>query len=592
MRRPEVRRTPRRFSDAHTTFMTRAPSSPPRSELFTAIFSLRRAFFAVAAFSLCINLLMLVPSLYMLQIYDRVITSRNGMTLLMITLIMLLAYALLGILEWVRSRLLIGASLQFDEALKDRVFNAAFEAVLRGRGVNPAQALADLTQLRQFLGGNGLIAFFDAPWVPVFLVVITLLHPMLGLLSLVGGIVLFVLTLLTERLTHQPLSEANALGIQAGNYAGNTLRNAEVIEAMGMQARLRERWRSQHDKSLDLQELASDRAGSIGAVTRFTRIALQSLALGAGAWLVIDDKLGPGSMIAASILMGRALSPIEQVIGGWRNLTAARSSYTRLAALFAALPPRTAGLPLPRPVGHLLVDNVSAAAPNRDVPILKGIRFALAPGEILAIIGPSASGKSSLARLLVGVWPAAAGKVRLDGADVHDWNKLELGRHVGYMPQDVELFEGTIAANIARFAEPDPEKIVRAAQRAGIHEMILRFPTGYDTEIGVGGAFLSGGQRQRIGLARAIYDDPVLIVLDEPNSQLDETGEAALAQALAELRARGSTIAIVTHRPNVLGIADKLLLLRDGAQQMFGPRAEVLAALAKAMMPKKPELER
>jgi ATP-binding cassette subfamily C exporter for protease/lipase len=391
-----------------------------------------------------------------------------------------------------------------------------------------------------------------------------------------------VLTFITERTTQAPLSQANTLAVQANTFAGNSLRNAEVIEAMGMLGALRAHWRRRHEKSLALQRLASNRAGSIGAVTRCTRVSLQSLALGLGAWLVINEQLGAGGMFIASILTGRALSPIEQVIGAWRTLVGARSAYDRLATLLKTFPAATLAMPLPRPLGALSVEAVSAVAPNTQSVILKGISFSVAPAEIVAIIGPSASGKSSLARLLVGVWPAAAGKVRLDGADIHAWNKLELGRHVGYLPQDVELFEGSVADNIARFNTPDPEATVRAAQRAGVHEMILRLPRGYESEIGIGGSHLSGGQRQRIGLARALYGDPALVVLDEPNANLDETGELALIKAMQDLSAAGSTVLIIAHRSGIVAVADKLLVLREGMQQAFGPRADVIAALSRA----------
>jgi ATP-binding cassette subfamily C exporter for protease/lipase len=543
---------------------------------------MRRNFLAVAGFSFVINLLMLVPAVYMLQIYDRVLASRSEVTLLMITLIVLALYLLLGGMEWIRSQLLVRSSRQLDERLKDRVFAATFEGALRGMTGNPAQALLDLASVRQFLGGNGLFAFFDAPWVPIFLAVIALLHPMLGLLSLVGGLILVVLTYLTERLTAKPLAESNAAAIQATNLAGNNLRNAEVAEAMGMLGHLRERWRKRHDQSLELQELASDRAGMIGAITRFARISLQSLILGAGALYVIQDQLSPGSMIAASILMGRALSPIEQAIGAWRNFVAARTAYERLSRLLETFPARAAGMALPRPRGRVSVEAAAAVAPNTQRAILRGVNFAIEPGEILGVIGPSGSGKSSLARLLVGVWPAVSGSVRLDGAEVYAWDKRELGPHVGYLPQDVELFEGSVAENIARFAEVESDKVVRAAQRAGVHELVLQFPKGYDTEVGRGGGALSGGQRQRIALARAVYGDPVLIVLDEPNSNLDESGEAALVGAVRDLKSKGSAIVVISHRVNILGVVDKLLLLRDGAVQLFGPRADVLDALAKA----------
>lgn len=552
-----------------------------RSELHEALMSVRRIFFVTGVFSFFINALMLVPSIYMMQVYDRVLNSRNEMTLLMITVITLGLYALLGALEWVRSQLLVRASVRLDERLNDRVFGATFDATLRGSGGNPAQALSDVTNLRQFLTGNGLFAFFDAPWVPIYLIVITILHPWLGVFSLAGGLILIGLTWLTERATQKPLAEANTVGIQASNFAGNNLKNAEVIEAMGMLPAIRARWNAKHQHSVALQQLASDRAGGIGAATRFVRLTQQSLILGLGALLVIEGKLSPGGMIAASILMGRVLAPIEQAIGAWKGLISARSAYARLQNLLKAVPAREIGMALPQPTGALALENVVATPPNSQTVVLRGVNAVIPAGQVVGIIGPSASGKSTLARLVVGVWPAASGKVRLDGADVFSWNKAELGPYIGYLPQDVELFEGTIAENIARFGNVDSEKVVLAAQAAGVHEMILRFAKGYDTQIGQGGGFLSGGQRQRIALARAIYGNPVLVVLDEPNSNLDDVGEQALVRAVLELKNHGSTVIVVTHRTNIVGVVDKLMVLRDGALQMFGPRNEVLAALSK-----------
>lgn len=563
-----------------------------RSELQEALLSMRRIFVVVGVFSFFINALMLVPSIYMMQVYDRVLNSRNEMTLLMITLITIGLYALLGALEWVRSQMLVRASVRLDKKLNERVFGATFDATLRGSGGNPAQALSDVTNLRQFLTGNGLFAFFDAPWAPIYLIVVTLLHPWLGVFSLVGGLILVGLAWLNERATQKPLAEANTVGIQATNFAGNNLKNAEVIEAMGMLPAIRSRWNVKHQRGMALQQIASDRAGAIGAATRFARLVQQSLILGLGALLVIKGELSPGGMIAASILMGRLLAPIEQAIAAWKGLISARSAYGRLQNLLAAIPAREAGMSLPRPAGALSLENVVATPPNSQVPILRGINAAIPAGDVVGVIGPSASGKSSLARLMVGVWPAASGKVRLDGADVYAWNKEELGPHIGYLPQDVELFEGTIAENIARFGEVDAEKVVRAAQRAGVHEIILRFPKGYDSPIGLGGSFLSGGQRQRIALARALYGDPVLVVLDEPNSNLDDAGEQALVRAVLDLKAQGCTVIVVTHRTNIVGVVDRLLVLRDGTLQLFGPRNEVLAALAKAAQAVQPAISR
>ncbi len=554
-----------------------------RSELAAALWSLRRTFFITGGFSFVINMLLLVPAIYMLQIFDRVLASRNTSTLLMLTLLILGLYALMGGLEWVRSRLLVRAGSMLDAQMNARVFTAAFEANLRRAGGNAGQALNDLTNVRQFITGNGLFAFFDAPWFPVYLAVIFLIHPMLGLLSVAGAVLLVALTLANEWTTKGPLTQANTAAIQSSNYATNNLRNAEVIEAMGMLANLRRRWYEKYRNVIALQGVASDRAGAITAITKFVRISLQSLVLGLGALLVIQGTITPGGMIVASILMGRALAPVELLIGVWKQFISSRSAYERLERLLKEFPAREQGMALPPPRGHLTVENVMTAAPGTQVAILKGVSFTLEPGEVLGVIGPSAAGKSTLARLLVGVWPALAGKVRLDGADVYSWDKQLLGAYIGYLPQDVELFEGTIAENIARFGEIDSGQVIEAARQAGMHEMILHFPKGYDTPIGTGGSFLSGGQRQRIALARALYGKPPFIVLDEPNSNLDDAGEAALVQAVLAQKAAGRTLIVITHRTSILSTVDKLLLLRDGVVQAFGPRQQVLEALARAV---------
>ena len=559
--------------------MNKAPAFP---ELNQALLLLKQNFYAAGTFSFFINMLMLVPTIYMLQLYDRVLASRNVTTLLMLTLIMLGLYLLMSLLEWVRSRLLVRAGIRMDEELKERVFTAAFEANLRKSGGNPGQALHDLTNMRQFLTGNGLFAFFDAPWTPIYLAVIFYLHPVLGWFSLVGAIILVILTLATEALTQKPLKAANTAAIKSTNFATNSLANDEVIEAMGMMPNLRKRWRRKHDEHLILQAQASDRAGIISAVTKFVRVSMQSLVLGVGAYYAIYGEITPGAMIAGSILMGRALAPVEQLIGNWKNFVSTRAAYERLGELLHRFPQRKTGMSLPAPDGEVAVEGLVAVPPGSQVAILKGIGFAIAPGEVIGIIGPSASGKSTLARMLVGIWAPHGGKVRLDGADVYLWNKEELGPHIGYLPQDIELFEGTIAENISRFGDLDSEKVIAAAQKAGVHEMILRFPQGYDTPIGAGGGVLSGGQKQRIGLARALYGDPTLIVLDEPNSNLDDQGEAALVQAVMALKSQRKTVIIITHRTSIIGVVDRILMLREGTVQMYGPRQEVLTALNQA----------
>lgn len=551
----------------------------PRTELAEVLFSFRKAFYTAGLFSMFINVLGLVPSIYMLQVYDRVLQSRNVTTLVMLTLILLVFYTILGMLELARSKLLIRVGAQLDVKLNDRVFVASFEQNLKRAGGNAGQALNDLTNIRQFLTGNGLFAFFDAPWAPVYLLVIFMFSPWLGGFALLSSIALFSLAWATEMATRKPLAEAAMTAASAGNFATNNLRNAEVIEAMGMLDNLKRRWLVRQLKFLSLQNEASDKAAVISATTKATRIAVQSLMLGGGALLVIDGAMTPGSMIAGSILLGKALGPVELAIGIWKQLLSARTAYHRLEGLLQNNPVRDAGMSLPRPQGKLLVEGVTATPPGTQTVVLKQVGFAVSAGEVVGVIGPSASGKSTLARLMVGVWPTVAGKVRLDGADVFSWNKQRLGPAVGYLPQDIELFEGSIAENIARFGQVDSDKVVEAAQLAGVHEMILRFPKGYDTPIGEGGSSLSGGQRQRIGLARAMYGNPAFVVLDEPNSNLDEIGEAALVRAVLELKRRGTTVMLITHRTSILAAVDKLLLLVEGAVQLYGPRDQVLQAI-------------
>lgn len=551
----------------------------PKNEIQTILSSFKRTFYTVGAFSAIINLLALVPSLYMLQVYDRVLGSRNEITLLMLTLLMLGGYAFMAVLELVRTFVLVRVGAKFDMELNKRVYTAAFEHNLKLSGANAGQSLSDLTNLRQFLTGNALFALFDAPWFPIYLAVIFVFEPSLGVFSVCGTVILIVLAYVNERITKEPLAEANAMAVKSGNLASNNLRNAEVIESMGMLPNLMNRWFKLHTRFLHLQGKASEKAGIIGALTKFVQASQQSLVLGFGALLVLEGKMTPGMMIAASILVGKALTPVQMVISTWKSWANTRSAYERLSGLLEKNPARSAGMELPKPAGNLTVEGVSAAPPGGAVLVLRGVSFGIQAGDVLGVIGPSGSGKSTLARLMVGIWPAAMGKVRLDSADIYQWNKAELGPHLGYLPQDIELFGGTVSENIARFGEVDAEKVVEAAKRAGVHDMILHLPKGYDTLLGDGGAGLSGGQKQRLGLARAMYGDPALLVLDEPNSNLDDVGEMALLQAVQDLRQRGKTIVLITHRTSIIGATNKLLLLRDGAVAAFGPTRDVLNSL-------------
>ncbi|MEF8699406.1 MAG: type I secretion system permease/ATPase [Candidatus Accumulibacter sp. UW26] len=560
-------------------------NSRQRPELAEALLSFRRAFVTVGAFSFFINLLMLTPSIYMLQIYDRALGSNNVTTLLMLTLITLGLFALMSVLEWIRSMVLVRVGARLDLDINARVFDATFERNLRQAGQNPAQALNDLSSMRQTLTGAGLIALTDAPWMPIYLIVIFMLHVELGIFALVGVLLLVTLAVINERVSAAPLGDAQKLAMAANAQANNHLRNAEVIEAMGMLPAIRARWFKLHEKFLIQQAVASDRAGLLNALTRFARISMQSLALGFGALLAINGEMTAGMMIAGSILVGRALAPVEVLIANWKQLVSARAAYQRLTELLRVYPARVAGMPLPRPLGEVLVESAATAAPGSKSLILRNVNFSLKAGEVVAVIGPSASGKSTLARLLVGVWPALAGAVRLDGADIFKWRKDELGPYLGYLPQDIELFDGTVAENIARFGEVDSDQVLAAAQAAGVHELILMLPNGYDTPLGDAGSALSGGQKQRIGLARALYGDPALIVLDEPNSNLDDQGEAALAETIRRLKAKRRTVVIITHRMTTLAVADSILVMHEGTVKAHGPREQVLAAMRSGAPP-------
>lgn len=558
---------------------TAGVGAPPVDELGSALRRLRNAFLTVGVFSGFINLLMLSPAIYMLQIYDRVLGSRNETTLVVLTLLVVGAYIFMGALEAVRAWVLVRVGARLDSQLNERAYTAAFERNLARPGSNTAQPIHDLTAVRQTLTGAALIAAFDAPWLPIYLGVIFMFSTALGWFALGGAVLLVILALINERLSKPKLDEAQKYSIQSSQALTNNLRNAEVIEAMGMLPRIRARWYELHRKQIQLQAKASDQAGVLSGMTKFLRIAMQSLVLGFGALLVLEGKMTAGMMIAASILVGRALAPAELLVANWKQIVSGRSAYARLKELLATHPPRVAGMSLPKPRGDISLEAATVAAPGTNRLILKGLTLNINAGDVVAVVGPSASGKSSLARLLVGVWPTVGGSARLDGASIYQWNKDELGPYIGYLPQDIELFDGTVAENIARFGEIDAEKVVEAAKRVGMHEQILHFPKGYDTPLGVEGSNLSGGQRQRIGLARALYGDPALIVLDEPNSNLDDAGEKALVDAVKELKSRGKTVVLITHRVSTLSVVDKILVLADGMAVAFGPRDQVLQSM-------------
>ena len=555
------------------------------SELRQVLWTFRREFVMVGLLSMLANVMMLAPTLYMLQVFDRVMVSQSVLTLVALSLLTLGLFGVMGLAEWLRSRMLVQTGVRLDAELGTRVFNASFTSHLNQAVANPARSFSDLVQVRQFITGNGTLAFFDLPWTPIYLAVLFVLHPMLGWLSIVFAIIQGLLAWFGHRRTVEPSEAAAQAQADANAYLQSKLRNSEVVEAMGMSGQLQAKWHERHDRQLALHAQASGQVARIAAVSKFIRYTQQSLALGAGALLVIDGQMTPGAMIAANVLMGRALAPIDMMVSTWRGFITARMAFNRLETLLENNPASAKTYLQIPPSGALMLQDVFATAPGREAPILKGINLALAPGQVLVVMGPSGSGKSTLAKTLIGIWPDVQGQVLLDNVSMGQWDRTELGPYIGYLPQDVELFEGSIAENIARFNKVEPSLVIAAAQQTGLHEAILRFPKGYDTPIGEAGGLLSGGQRQRLGLARALYGSPQLVVLDEPNANLDDAGEAALARAIVSLKTAGRTVILVTHRPAALAVADQLLILRDGHVLYNGPRDEVLAQLKVASAP-------
>ncbi|MDB4155848.1 type I secretion system permease/ATPase [Gammaproteobacteria bacterium] len=559
-------------------------------ELAASFNDVKSYFIYAGLFSAAVNLLMLVPVIYMLQVYDRVVSSGSYSTLAMLTLLMVALTAALGGFEWVRSMILIAASNRIEKNLRRRVSDATFKrALLTGGAVSNSQPLSDLSSLRQFLTGNGLFAFFDAPWFPIYVFVMFMFHPLFGYAAIFAGIVMVALAYTTEKVTSKKLQDANSQSNWINNQVNGTLKNSEVIAAMGMADDLRHRQEKRFDQVLTLQTDASRSAGLLQSLSKTFRMVMQSLLLGLGALLALRQEISPGMMIAGSLLLGRALAPIDMLVGTWKGFTLARGQYDRLGQLLNQIPKDADTMSLPAPTGKLSAEQVMVVPPGSKNIVVRGVNVELNAGEALGIVGPSASGKSCLARALLGIWPTYSGKVRLDGADIFAWDRTELGPYIGYLPQDIELFDGSISENICRFGDVDPDKIVEAARTAGVHDLILHLPQGYDTVIGGSGGILSGGQRQRIGLARAIYGSPKYLVLDEPNSNLDDQGERELVEAIRRIKSEGATVIIITHRTMVLQCVDKILVMRDGAASHFGPRDQVLAALA-APQDKKPAL--
>ena len=550
-----------------------------RSELTRTLRLFKYEFLIVGLFSMVANLLMLAPTLYMLQVYDRVLVSRSELTLIFVSLITLYLFGVMAFSEWARSRLLVRIGVRLDAALCTRVFNASFEANLSRSGAAAQRSFQDLIELRQFVTGNGTLAFFDVPWMPVYLAVLFFLHPFLGWVAMAFTLVQVALAWFGHRNTVAPADAASKAGQAANLFLQTKLRNTEVVESMGMLGGLQKRWAERHAHYMEQQGASQALSHRISAISKWVRYCQQSFALAAGALLVIDGQLTAGAMIAANVLMGRALAPIDQLVGTWRGFLSARNAFERLESLLEAHPERDPALTRVAPRGALRLQQVVASAPGRKEPILKGVDLQADVGTVTVVLGPSGSGKSTLARVLMGIWPDVRGEVLLDERPLSGWDRAELGPHVGYLPQDVEMFDGTIAENIARFSDVDSEKVIAAARSAGLHEMILRFPKGYDTPMGEAGGLLSGGQRQRVGLARALYGNPAVIVLDEPNANLDDAGEAALMQAVREFKAKGRTIFLITHRPGAIAVADQLVVLQDGRVQAQGPRDAVLAQL-------------
>jgi ATP-binding cassette subfamily C protein EexD len=550
------------------------------SELRQILATCKTSFLSAGFFSLFINVLLLAPSLYMLQVYDRVLTSSSESTLLMLTLILVFLFLVLGLLEWLRSQILIVTSTRLDQLLGGRVFEAVFaQSLASGGKLASTQPLSDLLQLRQFLTGQGLFAFFDAPWLPLYITVMFLFHVYFGVVAVISVVILITLAVWNELATRNPLEQANRVAAEASQLTQRQLRNTEVIEAMGMLARLRARWQQKQTTLLALQGAASRQSGLITAMTRTYRLTIQSLILGLGAYLAIRKEITPGLVIAGSILLGRALAPLDQMIGTWRSSLTARGAYQRLGRLLDTLPPREPPLPLPAPKGEIRLEQAVIVPPGALAPVIKGANLLIEPGIQVAIIGPSAAGKSTLARAILGLYRPVKGSVRLDGAELDRWDREPLGQYIGYLPQDVELLDGSISENIARFGTIDAEKVVAAAQAAGIHEMILRLPEGYETRLVGGGTVLSAGQQQRLGIARALYGDPQVIILDEPNANLDQEGDAALLNTLAALKQKGRTVIVITHRNHMLNQVDRILLLLEGQIALYGPREQALAAL-------------
>jgi len=537
-------------------------STPMKTSPFSALLAPLRT---VLMFSLVINLALLAPSIFMLQVFDRVLTTRSVETLLVLGVIAVTTLALMGVLEYFRSRSLSGLGILLEQQHGPRLLAQLLRAAARAGGRSYLDGMRDLAVLRGFIGGPGVVAFCDAPWTIIYLVIIYLFHPALGILATVFIVVLVLLAWVNERATRDTIGQLTDSSRVSGRLVDNALRSAEVITALGMQPAITQRWQTQNHKSHRLQLALSNGGGAITAISRVSRQLVQVVMLGFGAYLVIHDNATPGIMLATTIILARAMAPVEMLIGSWKNLVEARGAYGRLHDLLGATTEGAVGTELPRPTGRLAVEGLSYTPPGGDRPLLRGVTLAVEPGHVLAVVGPSGSGKTTMARLLAGVTQPTAGTVRLDGADIRSWDPVRLGGWMGYVPQDVALFDGTVSENIARLGPVDSAAVLQAAQRANVHEMLLRLPMGYDTPVGDGGSRLSGGQRQRVALARALYGQPALVVMDEPDASLDADGEAALLETIRGMKALGTTVVVVTQRRAVLAVADSVVVMKDGA---------------------------
>ena len=552
-----------------------------RDPLSTVMWDFKREFLTVAVFSMVVNLLMLTPTLYMLQVYDRVLLSQSELTLLMVSLLTVFLFAMMAFAEWARSILLVRTGVKLDQALSQKVFRASFLSYLNPSESDPAKAFGYLISLRQFMTGNGVFALFDSPWVPIYIGVLFLLHPVLGVVAIVFALVQTAIAWYGHNLGKQTQASSAQSQADAQKFMQSKLRNIEVLSSMGMLKGLYARWQKLQHKALLQGGSAQQRLGVVTAVSKFVRYTQQSLSLGVGGWLVIEGQISPGAMIAANVLMTRALAPIDLLVMSWPGFLTSKTAFDRLRELMGFQHKGREKILTEVPLGQLKVEGLTVRVPGRDKPVLDKVDFVALPGTVTVVLGPSGSGKSTMARAMLGIWPEFEGRILLDEHDITQWTRESLGPHLGYLPQDIELFDGSIAENIARIDEVDSEKVIAAAQAAGLHQMILRFPKGYDTRVGQAGSFLSGGQRQRIGLARALYGEPEVVVLDEPNANLDDEGENALLSAVLLLKERGKTVVLISHRQGVLKVADRLVIMQDGRVVASGPRDGVLAALQK-----------